>query len=99
LEIAEKDAAQVPLAQDHNVIEAFASDRADQSFAMSVLPKRFRSGRSVANTHGVETPFEDVAIGAVTVANKIYQRLFPAAGFVELVGDPFRSGGIDTLTR
>ena len=82
----------MPLAKDHNVIKAFASDRADQAFAMSILPRRARSGRLVANAHGAETSFEDVAIGAVTVANKIFRRLFPAAGFGELAGDPFRSG-------
>ena len=46
--------AQMPLAKDHNVIEAFPSDRADQAFALSVPPRREWSGWLVANAHGVE---------------------------------------------
>ncbi len=79
--VRKQDVAQMALAKDHNVIKAFASDRADQSFAMSILPRQARSRRLVANAHGAETSLEDVAIGAVTVANKICRRLFPAAGF------------------
>jgi hypothetical protein len=86
----------MPLAQDHNLIKAFASDRTDQSFAMSILQRRARSRRLVANAHRTQTSFEDVATGAVTVANKIFRRLFSAAGFGELAGDPFRSGGTST---
>ena len=80
------------LAKDDNVIKAFPSDRADQAFAMSVLPRRAGSGWFVANAHRAQTSFKDIAIGAVPVANKIFRRLFPAAGFGELAGDPFRSG-------
>ena len=80
------------LAKDHDVIKAFASDRADQAFAVSILPRRARSRWLVANAHGAKTSFENVAIGTVPVANKIFRRLFPAAGFGELAGDPFRSG-------
>ena len=36
--IGRKDPAQVGLAEDDDVIEAFPADRADQSLRMSVLP-------------------------------------------------------------
>jgi hypothetical protein len=35
-----KDAAQVPLAEYHEVISALATDRADQPFGKTVLPRR-----------------------------------------------------------
>ena len=57
------------LAKDHDVIKAFASDRADQAFAVSILPRRAWSGWFVANAHGAKTSFENVAIGAIPVAD------------------------------
>ena len=39
--------AQMLLANDHDVIKAFASDRADQTFAMSILPRRAWNARLV----------------------------------------------------
>ena len=36
--VGSKDPAQVPFAEDHDVIEAFAADRADQPLHMPVLP-------------------------------------------------------------
>ena len=62
--------AQMPLADDHDVIKAFSSDRADQPFAMSILPRRAWSGRFVANSHSAQTSFGYVAIDAVPVANE-----------------------------
>jgi hypothetical protein len=38
-DVGRKDAAQVGLAEDDDVIEAFPTDRADQSLRMAVLPR------------------------------------------------------------
>src|SRR6476661_2153859 len=46
---------QMPLAKHDHMIEALASDRADQSFGVTVLPRRSRRCRSVANAHRAET--------------------------------------------
>src|SRR5690349_19911609 len=43
--------AQVRLTEHDYVIEAFATDRSDQSLSMAVLPRRPGCGRTVANTH------------------------------------------------
>ena len=37
--VGRKDPAQMGLAEDDDVIEAFAADRADQSLRMTVLPR------------------------------------------------------------
>ena len=81
--------AQMLFANDHDVIKAFSSDRADQTFAMSILPRRAWNARLVTYAHSAQTSFEYVAIDAVPVANEICRRLFPAASFSELAGDPF----------
>jgi hypothetical protein len=80
------------LANDHDVIKAFSSDRADQAFAVSILPRRAWGGWFVANAHGAKTSFDNVTIGAIPVADEIFWRQFPAAGLDELMSDPFRSG-------
>jgi hypothetical protein len=41
------------LANDDDVIKTFPSDRADQPLRLSVLPRRPRRNRSVANAHGL----------------------------------------------
>jgi hypothetical protein len=58
----------MPLSNDHDVIEAFSSDRADQAFAASVLPWRAgRSGWFVANAHRAQTPLKDIAMSAIAL--------------------------------
>jgi hypothetical protein len=91
-QVRKQNVTQMALANDHDVIKALASDRADQAFAVSILPRRARSGWLVANAHRAKPPFEDIAIGAIPVADEIFWRQFPVAGFGELTGDPFRSG-------
>ena len=77
------------LAEDDNMIKTFSSDRANQPFGMSVLPWRVWCCRSVTNPHRAKSPFEYRTIDAAAIANEIFRRAFPAAGFGELPGDPF----------
>src|SRR5689334_20893772 len=53
---------QMPLAKHDHMIEALASDRADQSFNVTVLPRRSRRCRSVANAHRAETTRKCLAV-------------------------------------
>ena len=81
--------AQMPLAKDDDMVKTFASDGADQPFAMSILPGRSRRGRPVTDPHGAKTPCEYLAIDAVAITNEILQRPFPTASLGELSGDPY----------
>ena len=64
------------LANDDGVIKAFPSDRADQPLRVSVLPRRPRRNRSVADAHGPDAPDEGSAIRAVAVADQVAWRHF-----------------------
>src|SRR5215471_18722552 len=66
------------LANDDDVIKTFPSDRADQPLRISVLPRRPRRDRSVANAHGPDAPDEGSAIRAVAVVDQVAWRLVPA---------------------
>ena len=47
-----KDPAQMGLTEHNQVVETFPSDRANQSLRVPILPRRARSNRFVADTHG-----------------------------------------------
>jgi hypothetical protein len=52
VDIGRKDAAQMSLAQDDDLIQAFPSDRADQSLRMPILPGRPRGYWVITDAHG-----------------------------------------------
>jgi hypothetical protein len=76
----------MPLAEDNDLIKAFASDQADQPVRVSIPLWRSSCGRSLTNPHRAKTPFEYLAIDAI--ANEISRRPSPATSFGELSGDP-----------
>jgi hypothetical protein len=83
-----QDVAQVPLAQDHDMVQAFSSDRTDEAFDVSVLPGRSRGRWSGADAHSREASCYGVTIGGVPVADQVLGRLVPGEGFGDLAGDP-----------
>ncbi len=87
-----ENVAKMALGNDDDVIKTFPSDRADQPLRISVLPRRPRRDRSVANAHGPDAPDEVSAIRAVTVADQVAWRLVPAASFGQLTSKPFHIG-------
>src|ERR1700726_1804331 len=88
--VTEQQVTEVALAEHNDVVKAFPADRTDQPFSISILPRGARRRRSIANAHRSESADEDLTIGPVPVTNEIAGSLFPAAGFRDLVCDPFR---------
>src|SRR6201996_6865264 len=89
--VTEQQVTEVALAEYNNVVKAFPSDRTDQPFRISILPRGARRRRSIANAHRSKPSDEDLTIGPVPVTNEIAGSLFPAAGFRDLICDPFCS--------
>src|SRR6202048_1401946 len=87
--VRQQDVTEVSLAEHNNVVKAFPSDRTDQPFGICVLPRGTRRSWSVANAYRSESADKDRTIGAVPVTNEIAGSLFPAAGFRDLICDPF----------
>jgi hypothetical protein len=79
----------VPLAEHNYMVKTIASDRADQPLCICILPRRIRHDRPVPDAHEPKVR-EDLAIGAIQIANDIARRFLPAAGLGELTGDPLR---------
>ena len=76
------------LAEHNDVVKAFPSDRTDQPFSISILPRGARRRRSIADAYRSKPSDEDLTIGAVPVTNEITGSLFAAAGFRDLICDP-----------
>src|SRR6478672_10183960 len=74
---------QMPLAEHDHMIEALASDRADQSFSVTVLPRRSWCCRSVANAHRANAARKCLAVDAVAITNEVVRHRFPPAGLVD----------------
>src|SRR6202022_835063 len=87
--VRQQDVTEVSLAEHNNVVKAFPSDRTDQPFGISILPRGTRRCWSVANAYRSESADKDLTIGPVPVTNEIAGRLFPAACLRDLICDPF----------
>src|SRR5207247_2428964 len=69
--------AEVPFPQHHDMVEALASDRANQPFDMTVLPRRVWRDRPVANAHGSQPSGDRGAIRGVAVTDEVARCLIP----------------------
>jgi hypothetical protein len=83
-----EDLPKVHFAQDHDMVQAFSPDRADEPFNLSVLPGRARRSWSVPDAHGSKTPRYGMAIRGVSVADEVSGCLIPGEGLGDLAGDP-----------
>src|ERR1700687_3456686 len=87
--VREQQVTEVALAEYNYVVKAFPSDRTDQPFSISILPRGTRRCWSVANAHRSKSTDKDLTIGPVPLTNEIAGSLFPTACFRELICNPF----------
>jgi hypothetical protein len=87
--IRAKDAAQVRLAEHHEMVNALAADRANQPFGKTVLPRRTGRNRLVANTHRSQTTPDDGAIDPISITDQVAWCLVPGESLGDLPRDPF----------
>jgi len=86
------DAAQMCLAQHHQMVGALASYRADQSLHMRILLGRARTGGAVSDPQATQTTLHNITIGGITVSHEIFRCLIPRKCLDKLLSDPLRSG-------
>jgi hypothetical protein len=65
--ISGKNAPQVRLTEDDHMIQALASQRADQTFSDTILPWRSGRDRPVADAHRRDATGKDVPMGPVII--------------------------------
>src|SRR5262249_23762919 len=74
------------------MVQAFSSDRADEAFDVTILPRGPRRRRSVADAHGCQTSRYGVTARGVSVPDEVSRRLLPGEGLGDLAGDPVGRG-------
>src|SRR5881397_1065900 len=70
-EVAGQDAAQVAFAENQNVIQTLAADRADEQLGEGVLPRAVRSREDFLDPHALHSEAKLLAVDLVTVAQEI----------------------------
>jgi hypothetical protein len=90
-EVAGQDAAQVAFAQDEDVIQTLAPDRANEPLREGVLPRVVGRGQHFPDTHALHSVPERVTIDAVAIAEKIGGSGVVGERLHDLLGGP--SGG------
>src|SRR6476659_5182032 len=72
------------------MVDAFASDRSDQSFGEAVLPRRAWSDRFVADAHGSQSMPDGNALDLIPIADQVARGLIPRECLCDLARDPVR---------
>ena len=79
------------LAADDHLVQALATQCANQTFRNAILPRRSRRDRPVADTHRPHPRREDMSVGTVIVAHQISRRRCPGKRLGDLPGQPLSS--------
>ena len=87
--VTEQQVTEVALAEYNNVVKAFPSDRADQPFSTSILPRGGAATWVDRDAYRSESADKNLTISAVPVTNEIAGSLLPPACFRDLICDPF----------
>ena len=86
--VRQQNVPQVPLPDDHDVVEAFPADRANQPLRTAILPRRSWGDRLVTDAQRSHTTDEYLAVASISITDQMVWRWLPAAGFQELVSEP-----------
>ena len=70
LEVAGQDAAEVPFAENENVIQTLAPDRTDKALGERILPGAVRRREDFVDPHALHAVPKLLAVHLVTVAQE-----------------------------
>jgi Integrase core domain len=91
-EVACRDASQVPFAQNENMIQALAPNRADEPLREGILPRAVGCREDLRDAHALYTMPELLAVDAVAIAEEIGRHGVVREGLHDLLGGPVRVG-------
>ena len=82
--------AKMPFAEHDDVVEAFASNRADQPLGIRVLPRRMRRYDCLPDLQGLRLTRKSLSIDLIAVPDQIPGRTLHCARLEQLARGPFR---------
>src|SRR2546428_7037717 len=87
-EVTAQQAAEMPFVEHDDVIEAFPSNRPDDSLGERILPGRSRCDEDLTNPQALCPPYEHVAVDSVPIAEQVLRRCLFREALDKLVGGP-----------
>src|ERR1700730_12753956 len=78
--------------EDDEMVQTCPSDRANQAFAIRILPRGMRSGEYFLDRQRMGGCREWFAITGVAIAQQVARRTIPGKGLDQLPGGPFCRG-------
>jgi len=90
LEVVAEEPAQVALVKNYDVVQALASDAADQTLDERVLPGASGRGENLFDPHALDPILERGPVDAVSIPEQVARRLFPGKRIGDLLGGPLR---------
>ena len=93
-EVRGQDTAQVPLAENDNVVQALAPNRTDESLREGVLPRAMRGRENLTDSHVFHPLPEGVAVDCVAVAEEVGRCGVLREGVHDLLGGPVGGGAL-----
>ena len=91
-EVACQDAAQVPLAQNENMVQTLATYRANEPLREGILPRAVGGRENLSDLHALHSVPEGVAVELVAIAEEIGGRGVVREGVHDLLGRPGGGG-------
>ena len=91
-EVGFQDTEQVALAENDDVVEAFQTDRADETLGIGILPGGLGRGEHFLDAHALHSIAECLAVDTVAVANHVLGRRVLRESFDDLLGSPAGTG-------
>src|SRR3989454_9547642 len=93
-EVTGKDAAQVAFAENQNVIQTLAADRADESLREGILPRAVGRREDFLDPYALHSAAKLLAVDLVTVAQELGGRGVVRGGADGVLGGPEGGGGL-----
>jgi len=89
VEVRFQDTPQTGLIQDDHVIQAFPTNRADQSLNLGVLPGRLRCRENLTNAQPACCLVKFLSVTPIPIAQQVMRGAVPRKSFQQLVSHPF----------
>src|SRR6516165_1352314 len=92
VEVRLQNAPQTGLIQDDYVIQAFPTNRTDQSLNVGVLPGRLRCRENFTNAQPACCLVKFLSVAPIPIAKQVMGGAVPRKSFQQLVSHPFSRG-------
>lgn len=89
-EVTAQQTSEKPFVDHDDVIEAFASNRADDALGERILPGRPRGDEDLAHSEDFHPPYERVAVDGISIAEQVLGRCLFSEALDQLVSGPRR---------